>query len=66
MAERTPCQTDGAIYGTKITEDTIMCHVELPFRLALTDSQAVVLRLNLHNALELVLARYWPRDDDTP
>jgi hypothetical protein len=59
MAEGTPCQTDGAVYGIAISDDTVMCHVELPFRLSLTDSQVELLRTNLHNAMELVLARYW-------
>lgn len=60
MATETPCQTDGAVYGFAITDDTVMCHVELPFSLALTDDELALLKANLHNALELVLARYWP------
>lgn len=60
MAAETPCQTDGAVYGFALTANTVMCHVELPFSLALDAAGVSLLRANLHNALELVLARYWP------
>lgn len=59
MAEETRCQTDGAVYGFAITVNTVMVHVELPFPLGLTDDETSLLKSNLHNAIELVLARYW-------
>jgi hypothetical protein len=59
MAISSSCQTDGAIYAIQISDDTIMCHVELPFQLALNEKEMELLRTNLHNAFELVLARYW-------
>ena len=59
MAESTECQTDGAVYGFAVTDNTVMCHVELPFSLKLTDDEMKLLRKNLHNVIELVLARYW-------
>jgi len=64
MAINTPCQTDGAIYGISITQDTVMCMVELPFSLDLNSNEENTLRTNLHNALELVLARYFPRGSE--
>lgn len=64
MAISSPCQTDGAVYGIQISDDTIMCHVELPFQLGLNETEVELLRTNLHNAVELVLARYWRVDSD--
>jgi hypothetical protein len=63
MAESTPCQTNDAVYGVSISDDTIMCHVELPFVLNLNPDEEVLLRKNLHNAIELVLAKYWIAND---
>lgn len=61
VAIETPCQTHGAIYGIDITDRQITVEVELPDPLGLTGEQAAVLRANLHNALELVLAPYFRR-----
>lgn len=59
MVKESPCQTDGAVYGFSLSKDTLMCHVELPFELDLNEDELKLLKTNLHNALELVLARYW-------
>jgi hypothetical protein len=62
MALATPCLTPGAVYHTDITDDGnqtfVALEIELP-RLDLTELQAAELEANLHNATELVLARYF-------
>lgn len=63
MAEATPCQTPGAFFHTVIhgVENTVVTvAVELPHNLNLTEDEAKLLETNIHNALELVLARYFP------
>jgi hypothetical protein len=61
MAASTPCQTDGATYGIKIGADTVMCLIELPFQFDLDEAETSLLKTNIHNAMELVLARYFVR-----
>lgn len=59
MAVETVCQTPGAQFHTHISSDVIECKVNLPKALDLTEEEAKLLESNLHNALELVLARYF-------
>ncbi len=59
MASETPCQTPGAQFHTRISPSEIECRVDLPVKLNLTKEEAAILEANLHNALELVLARYF-------
>lgn len=59
MAIKTVCQTPGAIFHTKIKPKTIECKVDLPYPLDLTEEQAKLLEANLHNILEIALARYF-------
>lgn len=59
MAEATACQTPDAVFSTVIAERSVTVHVDLPQPLALTADDAVLLEANLHNAVELVLARYF-------
>jgi len=59
MAIKTKCQTPGAHFHTKISARVIDCKIELPMELDLTNEEAALLETNLHNALELVLARYF-------
>jgi hypothetical protein len=59
MANQTPCQTPGAQFHTRISAKEIECKVDLPMELELTEEEATTLDANLHNALELVLARYF-------
>jgi len=59
MAQRTKCQTPGALYYTRISGKTLTVQVELPKELALSEEDATLLESNLHNAVELVLARYF-------
>jgi hypothetical protein len=59
MAQPTRCQTPGAMFSTKITDQSVSVHVDLPHPLDLTEPEAGQLEANLHNAVELVLARYF-------
>lgn len=58
-ALRTPCQTNGAIWEIEISDDEIEVEVKLPFKLELTKEEAKLLENNLHNAVELVLSKYF-------
>lgn len=58
MALATPCQTPGAVYHTRIQDDRITVEIDLGHDLILDDESAAILEANLHNAVELVLARF--------
>lgn len=62
-AVKTECQTKGAIYNTKISDDKIDVSVEIPFELELNEDDAKLLEDNIHNALELVLKPYFIKKD---
>lgn len=55
----TPCQTPGAIYSSEILPWRVSCTVDLPKELDLTEQEAALLENNMHNAMEMVLARYF-------
>jgi hypothetical protein len=57
------CQTPGAQFHTRISPREVACTVTLPHPLTLTEKQASELDTNMHNAVELVLARYFPQTD---
>lgn len=63
MATQTPCQTPGTHFATQIRSSSINVYLtgeSLAERLqGLTEAQAEILEANIHNALELVLARYF-------
>lgn len=59
MAMQTPCQTSGAIFHTEVSERRVSVSVDLPMALELDEAAAELLEANLHNAMELVLARYF-------
>jgi hypothetical protein len=67
MAQQTECQTPGTIYNISISESpdrTVICtDVILPKLLALSEEQAKLLEANIHNALELVLSRYFQTEN---
>lgn len=56
----TSCRTPGAEFHISIQPDRIECAVDLPVDLGLDETRAAVLEADLHNAVELVLASYWP------
>lgn len=59
MAHSTVCQTPGAGYNTHISSDHIEVVVEFPRGFSFTKQEAELLEANIHNAMELVLARYF-------
>lgn len=59
MAVQTPCQTPGANFETHITPRGITVTVLFGKRIELSEDEAKTLDDNIHNALELVLARYY-------
>ena len=59
MALRTECQTPGTRFHTRITGATVEVRADLPYDPGLDEAAAKLLEDNLHNALELVLARYF-------
>ena len=61
MALPTACQTPGTQFTTRISPRLIEIRADLPEALDLTEEAAVLLEGNLHNAVELVLARYFPQ-----
>jgi hypothetical protein len=65
MALPTACQTPGTQFTTRISPRAIEVRAELPADLDLTAEGAELLEANLHNAFELVLARYFPLQPPT-
>ena len=61
MAIPTKCQTDGAVFKTYIAEEAMICWVEMPFDLQLSEPEAEELEANIHNAMELVLKPYFKK-----
>lgn len=56
MAAATKCQTPGAEYSTQVDGRGVSVTVSFPWELELTETDANLLDINLHNAIELVLA----------
>lgn len=59
MAMETPCQTPGSQFHTYVHDNIVEITVNLPMDLNLTEEEAELLEANMHNAMELVLARYF-------
>lgn len=59
MAIETPCQTPDTVFSTHINENVVVCIVNLPFDLNLTEEGAQVLEANIHNMMELVFKPYF-------
>lgn len=59
MANSTKCLTDGAIFHTKISKDTISAKVSLPFSLDIDSDEAAILETLIHNSLEIILRPYF-------
>lgn len=57
------CQTPDAIYHFNITDSGVNCSVDIPFKLNLTEQQAVKLENELHDALEAVLKQFFKLQD---
>lgn len=59
MAIQTNCQTSGAVFHTHVSATHADIIVSFGKTLDLTEAEAELLEANIHNALELVLARYY-------
>ena len=59
VAVSTGCQTSGATFSTCVTSERLTVEVDFGRVLELSEEGAAELEANAHNALELVLARYW-------
>lgn len=60
MAVATPCQTRGATYTISITPHKVAVEVDLGRdTLHLGEESAAILEANLHNAVELVMSRFY-------
>ena len=55
----TRCLTSGAQFHISINPSNVGIDVDLPFQLNLDENQAIEMETLLHNAIELVLSRYW-------
>jgi hypothetical protein len=62
MTDATNCQTSGTQYHTTITPTGVSCSVEFSTPIELTEEEAAILDTNMHNAMELVLARYFEQE----
>ena len=59
MALETRCLTPAANFTTFISPRTIASTVNLPFKLEISEEEAVILEKLIHNQLELVLRSYF-------
>ena len=55
----TKCLTSGAQFHISVSPNNIGVNVDLPFQLNLNEDEAIEMETLLHNAIELVLSRYW-------
>lgn len=59
MAEKTACMTPDAIYHSHITPTHLEVKVDFPFELDLSEREAELLDILIHNQLEIALASFW-------
>lgn len=60
MAIATACQTPGLLYRIEVHPGDIRIYIDLGHdRLYLSAESAEILEANLHNAIELVMARFY-------
>lgn len=60
-ALKTPCQTPDANYNIEIGGNAINCQIELPFDLDIDEEEAKILESNIHNAMEMILSKYFSK-----
>lgn len=58
-AVKTDCQTPETNYKIEIIDNKVNISIDLPKIIEFNEDDAKLLEKNLHNALELVLARYF-------
>jgi hypothetical protein len=59
MAVPTECQTPGAWFSVHTTDRALEVTVHFSKSLNLNEKEARLLEANVHNALEMVLAKYY-------
>jgi len=59
MAVETGCLTNGAIFVTSIQEKSVSVVVELPFQLEISEKEAEILDILIHNQMEILLRLYF-------
>jgi hypothetical protein len=64
MAIETGCLTSGAIFHTSIEEKAVSVTVELPFQLEISEKEAEILEVLIHNQMELVLRPYFSTEEE--
>ena len=55
----TKCLTSGAYFDTRIEPSRVSVAVDMPFELDIDELEAKELEVLLHNAVELVMSRYF-------
>lgn len=58
-AIKTACQTKDAVYNIDISDNSIDIKIKLPFDLDINEKEAKTLEANLHNLIEIALAKYF-------
>jgi len=62
MPANRQCLTPGAEFTTQVNSNSVTVATYFPGRLDLTEAQAATIDDELHDAVEAVLARYWPQE----
>lgn len=55
------CLTPGATYHTAISGNRVVVSVQFPGSMVIGEGAAAEIDRELHDAVEAVLARYWPK-----
>lgn len=62
-AQETKCQTPDVVYNIDISDEKISITLDLPKSLRLDMEEAELLETNIHNSLEIVLAKYFTNEE---
>ena len=64
MAIESECLTPGAVYKMHLSEDQLLVQVEFGSGMDLSEEEASLLEILIHNQLELVLSKFWPEEKE--
>ncbi len=64
MAIESECLTPGAVYKMHLSEDQLLVQVEFGSEMDLSEEEASLLEILIHNQLELVLSKFWPEEKE--
>lgn len=64
MAIESKCLTPKAIYKMHLSEDQLLVQVEFGNELDLSEEEASLMEILIHNQLELVLSKFWPKEKE--